>query len=196
MLSQCCCAGGQLDALAPLAAGRDAHLSTSLWSGLPRTDTFDLELCYPFPECVARVPVSLWGSVGEAVFAESCVRNRSQPFATVRNRQPSATVGNRRQPSATVGNRLRECSPQWRVLLEGVSKVCPVDSCRGSYFVVCRGVSASVLRRRSSIGVCRGSLCVSDLCRRNSIGVCTGGVSARGLCRRSYILAFSEEVSA
>ena len=31
-----------------------------------------------FPECVARVPVSLWGSGGEAVFAKSCVcvRNR------------------------------------------------------------------------------------------------------------------------
>ena len=30
----------------------------------------------------------IWGSGGEAVFAESCVyvRNRSQPFATVRNR--------------------------------------------------------------------------------------------------------------
>ena len=48
-----------------------------------------------FPECVARVPVSLWGSGGEAVFAKSCVcvRNRSQPSATVRNSpQPPATV--------------------------------------------------------------------------------------------------------
>ena len=37
-----------------------------------------------FPECVARVPVSLWGSGG--VFARRCVRvrNRPQPFATVR----------------------------------------------------------------------------------------------------------------
>ena len=34
-----------------------------------------------FPECVARVPVSLWGSGGCG-----CVRNRSQPSATVRNR--------------------------------------------------------------------------------------------------------------
>ena len=44
------------------------------------------------PECVARVPVSLWGSGGGGVFAWCCptVRNRSQPFATVRNRsQPS-----------------------------------------------------------------------------------------------------------
>ena len=41
------------------------------------------------PECVARVPVSLWGSGGlgvEGVFARRRfrVRNRSQPFATVR----------------------------------------------------------------------------------------------------------------
>ena len=36
-----------------------------------------------FPECVARVPVSLWGSGGWAVFDKCCstVRNRSQPFA-------------------------------------------------------------------------------------------------------------------
>ena len=41
-----------------------------------------------FPECVARVPVSLWGCGGRAVFAGRCVyvRNRSQPFVTVRNR--------------------------------------------------------------------------------------------------------------
>ena len=54
------------------------------------------------PECVARVPVSLWGSGGWG-----CVRstspNRPQPSATVRNRpQPFATVRNRPQPFATV----------------------------------------------------------------------------------------------
>ena len=38
-----------------------------------------------FPKCVARVPVSLWGSGVEGVFARRCVL-RSQPFATVRNR--------------------------------------------------------------------------------------------------------------
>ena len=54
---------------------------------------------YLFPECVARVPVSLWG--GWAVFARRC--------ATVRNRpQPSATFRNRPQPFATVRNRSRE----------------------------------------------------------------------------------------
>ena len=46
-----------------------------------------------FPECVARVPVSLWGCGGRALFAGRCVyvRNRPQPFAIVRNRsQPFA----------------------------------------------------------------------------------------------------------
>ena len=42
-----------------------------------------------FPECVARVPVSL-GGLGVRLcspsFAFATVRNRSQPFATVRNR--------------------------------------------------------------------------------------------------------------
>ena len=38
-----------------------------------------------FPECVARVPVSLWGSGGWGC-VRSTSRNRSQPFAAVRNR--------------------------------------------------------------------------------------------------------------
>jgi len=36
-----------------------------------------------FPECVARVPVSLWGSGGWGC-VRSTLRSRSQPFATVR----------------------------------------------------------------------------------------------------------------
>ena len=53
-----------------------------------------------FPECVARVPVSLWGSGGWSV-VRSTLRPRPQPFATVRNRpQPFATVRNRSQPFA------------------------------------------------------------------------------------------------
>ena len=53
-----------------------------------------------FPECVARVPVSLWGS-GSWGCARSSLPNRPQPFATVCNRlQPSATVHNRPQPFA------------------------------------------------------------------------------------------------
>ena len=38
-----------------------------------------------FPECVARVPVSLWGSGGWGC-VRSTLPSRSQPFATVRNR--------------------------------------------------------------------------------------------------------------
>ena len=61
-----------------------------------------------FPECVARVPVSLWGSGGWGC-VRSTLRLWSQPFATVRNRpQPFATVRNRSQPFATVRNRSRE----------------------------------------------------------------------------------------
>ena len=51
-----------------------------------------------FPECVARVPVSL-GGLGvrlcspKVAFATATVRNRSQPFATVGNRpQPSVVT--------------------------------------------------------------------------------------------------------
>ena len=38
-----------------------------------------------FPECVARVPVSLWGSGGWGC-VRSTLRSRAQPSATVRNR--------------------------------------------------------------------------------------------------------------
>ena len=38
-----------------------------------------------FPECVARVPISIWGSGGWGC-VRSTLRLRSQPFATVRNR--------------------------------------------------------------------------------------------------------------
>ena len=38
-----------------------------------------------FPECVARVPVSLWGSGGWGC-VRSTLRSRAQPFAAVRNR--------------------------------------------------------------------------------------------------------------
>ena len=54
-----------------------------------------------FPKCVARVPVSLWGSGAEGVFARRCVYVRNRP-------QPSATVRNRPQPFATVRNRSRD----------------------------------------------------------------------------------------
>ena len=63
--------------------------SRRTWRGTAKNEQNQLAI---FPECVARVPVSLWGSGGWG-----CVRStllpRPQPFATVRNRpQPSATV--------------------------------------------------------------------------------------------------------
>ena len=39
-----------------------------------------------FPECVARVPVSLWGSDGGLHCVRQTLPNRPQPFATFRNR--------------------------------------------------------------------------------------------------------------
>ena len=71
-----------------------SHGIHGLWSSHKHEWGFQTKwLCQRFfPECVARVPVSLWGSGGwECV--RSTLRPRPQPFATVRNRpQPSATV--------------------------------------------------------------------------------------------------------
>ena len=67
----------------------------SWWEDVEKNTSVDGHV---FPECVARVPVSLWGSGDWAMFARCCptVRNRSQSVATVRNRsQPFATVRNR-----------------------------------------------------------------------------------------------------
>ena len=112
----------------------------------------------------------IWGSGGEAVFAESCVyvRNRSQPSATV----------------CVSAVRLSTVASAPEV----IPKACEVESCRRSYIGVCKGVVCeSDLCRRSYIGVCRGGVCGSDLWRRSYIGVCRGGVCESDLCRRSYI---------
>ena len=114
----------------------------------------------------------IWGSGGEAVFAESCVY-----------------VGNRPQPFANDRNRLRECDKLSTVASASgvIPKACQVDSCRRSYIEGVRrgGVCVTDLCRRSYIGVCRGGVCVRDLCRRSYIGVCSGGVCEGDLCRRS-----------
>ena len=96
----------------------------------------------------------IWGSGGEAVFAESCVyvRNRPRTVATV----------------CVTAVRLSTVASASGV----VPKACQVDSCRRRYIGICRGgVNASDLCRRSYIGVCRGGVSVSDLCRRSYIGV-------------------------
>ena len=115
----------------------------------------------------------IWGSGGEAVFAESCVYVRNRP-----------------QPSATVRNRLRECDKLSTVASASgvVLKACEVDSRRRSYIGVCSGgVCASDLCRRSYIGICSGGVCVIDVCHRSFIGVRRRGVYVSDLWRRSYI---------
>ena len=115
-----------------------------------------------FPECVARVPVSL-GGLG--------VRLCSPSFAF-----SVATVRNRRQVFATAcGDAVRLSTV---ASVSGVvPKACQVESWRRSYIGVCRGgVCESDLWRRSYIGVCRGGVCDSDLCRRSYIGGSRGGV--------------------
>ena len=106
-----------------------------------------------FPECIARVPVSLWGCGGRAVFAGRCVyvRNRPQLFATVRNRS---------QPSATV----RKCPREGRMAV-------PIGSCaKGVTFgafqrpvasfrvagVALRGIPRQTTRRRPKLSVVAG----------------------------------------
>ena len=100
---------------------------------------FETQQVLEIPECVARVPVSLWGCGGEAVFTKGCVcaRNRSQPSATVRNRLREA------RKISTVAS---ASGP--------VPKACPVDSCRRNYTGVCRGgICVTHLWRRIYIGV-------------------------------------------
>ena len=83
----------------------------------------------------------IWGSGGEAVFAESCVYVRNRPRAT-------ATV------CVTVV-RLSTVASASGV----VQKASQVDSRRRSYIGIWRGgVCVTNLRRRSYIGVCRGGV--------------------------------------
>ena len=63
-----------------------------------------------FPECVARVPVSLWGSGGWGC-VRSTLRSRAQPSATVRNRpQPSV-----RTPYGRAYGKFCRGGPFWRL---------------------------------------------------------------------------------
>ena len=72
-----------------------------------------------FPECVARVPVSLWGSGGWGC-VRSTLRLWSQPSATVRNRsQPSA-----RSPYGRAYGRFCWGGPFWRFQTSGCFVSC------------------------------------------------------------------------
>ena len=120
------------------------------------------KIIYFFPECVARIPVSL-GGLGVRLCSSSFI------FAV-------ATVGKRRQPFATV--RVSAVRLSTVASVPGVvPKVCQVDSYRRSYIGVCKGgICESDLCRRNYFGVRRGGVFESDLYRRSYIGICMGGV--------------------
>ena len=75
-----------------------------------KRNIFQLFVCsIVFPECVARVPVSLWGSGGWGC-VRSTLRSRAQPSATVRNRpQPFA-----RSPYGRAYGKFCRGGPFWR----------------------------------------------------------------------------------
>ena len=56
-------------------------------------ESFEFSANFFFPECVARVPVSLWGS-GSWGCVRSTLRSRAQPSATVRARTILEWTGN------------------------------------------------------------------------------------------------------
>ena len=138
------------------------HLARSICydvtAGITQSKIFSV-----FPECAARVPVSL-GGLGVRLCSPK-VAFAAQPFAT---RQPSATFAT----VCVTAVRLSTVASAPRGGLKSVS-----SSLVASQFYVCE----SDLRRRSFIGVCRGGVCESDLRRRSYIGVCRGGVSVSDL---------------
>ena len=111
-----------------------------------------------FPECVARVPVSLWGSGGWGC-VRSTLRLRPQPFAIVRNRsQPFATVRNRPQPSATVRNRPRDPCMAMPMVSSAKGVTCGGFTCG----VASLRVAGVALRDiQTCLVTCRKSFCVA-----------------------------------
>ena len=110
-----------------------------------------------FPECVARVPVSLWGSGGWGC-VRSTLRSRAQPFATVRNRSrdPRMAVPMGSSAEVVIFGGFRRVVASFRVagaiLLRRFQKMC--CSFRGRRSTL--GVSIVIFRgRRSTLDVSR-----------------------------------------
>ena len=101
-----------------------------------------------FPECVARVPVSLWGSGGWGC-VRSTLRLRSQPFATVRNRP---------QPFATVRNRPRDPCMAMPMVSSAKGVTCGGFTCGVASFRVA-GVALRDIQ--TCLVTCRKSFCVA-----------------------------------
>ena len=110
-----------------------------------------------FPECVARVPVSLWGSGGWGC-VRSTLRSRAQPFATVRNRSrdPRMAVPMGSSAEVVIFGGFRRVVASFRVagaiLLRRFQRMC--CSFRGRRSTL--GVSIVIFRgRRSTLDVSR-----------------------------------------
>ena len=135
--SQSCRAGGLSCAqfIDPLLSWRWNHMKSYLKTASPFKWFFPT-LSF-FPECVARVAVSLWGS------GWGCVRS------TLRLRpQPSATVCNRPQPFATVEGRMAmPCHAYGKFCQRGhfwkfqLSRCCVSRAWQARHFVAFRRVS-------------------------------------------------------
>ena len=98
-----------------------------------------------FPQCVARVPVSLWGCGGRAVFAGRCVyvRKRSQPLATVSNR---SREGRMAVPMVSFAKGVTFGAFQRGVAsfcLAGVAIRDIPTCCKTSYVFLCGGLNTS-----------------------------------------------------
>ena len=86
-----------------------------------------------FSECVARVPVSRWGSGGKAVFAKCCVcaRNRSSPFATVLNRLRDRRKARQARMHLEWSRKCVKLTRDAAVILASSKSVLPVESYKG-----------------------------------------------------------------
>ena len=136
-----------------------------------------------FPECVARVPVSL-GGLGARLCSPSFA------FAV-------ATVGNRRQPSATVGNRPCECR---KALHNGeccrkVSRKC-VKFSRGfaDILAFAEEVPIRVICVAAVILAFAEEVQLRVICVAAVLLVFAQEASLRVICAAAVLLAFAEEV--
>ena len=155
-----------------------------------------------FPECVARVPVSL-GGLGvrlrsrKVAFATATVRNRRQPFATVRSR---LREGRKALHSGECVWSGPETVSSWLL----VAAVILVSAEEVSVWVIC--VAAVILAFAEEVSV--RMICVAAvilvsaeevsvwvICVAAVILVFAEEVSVRVICVAAVILAFAEEVS-
>ena len=136
-------------------------------SGGPHFTTFlgmrnNIKVCFVFPECVARVPVSLWGSGGWGC-VRSTLRSRAQPFATVRNRSrdPRMAVPMGSSAEVVIFGGFRRVVASFRVAgvalrdIQTCSATCRKSFCMAGAILLRRfqKMCCSFRGRRSTLGV-------------------------------------------